>query len=480
MSKSVKEQEEEVIGGGAINEKKRHYGERQNKKKSKQEKEESSQNRNKSKSSNNNNDYDATAQQQKSINTKTNFNPQKNTSHLLHALVGLDRYPNYISRWNYNLVEDVERLEEALEEQLKKVRHQKERLLDRNTSIRNLVKEAQQDDENFKDDGDINIGTDNHNNINWNILKPPKDWKQIKENVLDPKCVNAIFGSKMFRRKDKDRLPSLLDVMEGEIQVELDGAQCEQWLEQEMYDVYSFPLLKPSFCMELKKVMKRLIHHQQEQMKHNGYDNDGNDNDGNDNDGNDNGNGKQANEHTLGVRPIDLDVIGASWINDLLFHLIIRPLSKHLFEKTECIDDLDWRHGYIVGYSNKPSGKKGAQRHRLVPHTDDSEVTLNVGMGDNFEGGDLAFWGLRNSEDQGNFVGDFHPVIGTALLHAGRHLHEVKNVTNGDRYAYIIWARSWKGARSMSCPCCWLNRRQQIQNADSLVGNSCICSQKWN
>ena len=66
-------------------------------------------------------------------------------------------------------------------------------------------------------------------------------------------------------------------------------------------------------------------------------------------------------------------------------------------------------------------------------------------MGEAFDGGKLAFWGLRNGKKEGNYVGDFHPIVGpivgTALFHAGRHLHEVKDVTNGkerNHFAYIM------------------------------------------
>lgn len=420
--------EEIKIGGGCINEKERNYGkQRQGLHK---ETDDSSQNVEMSES---------------------NFDPQSKLPHLLHALVGLERYPNYISRWNYNLEKDVERLERALEEQLNKVRQQKQSLMHRNFCLRKLIEEAR---EASKIDND-----DDNDNIDWSILNPPKEWQYIQDKVLDPRCARAIFQSKFFLRKNK---PSLSEVLEGKIAVELDGAQCEEWLDQEMFDVYSFPLLLPSFCEKVKKLMKKLIHLQEEKRK-----------------------SEQANDDntlgaSIGFRPIDVDMIGISWLNDLLFHLIVRPLSWHLFQTTESMEDLDWRQGYIVGYSHSPSGKDGAQRQRLVPHTDDSEVTLNIGMGDHFEGGDLNFWGLRNSKNEGSFVGEFHPVIGTALIHAGRHLHEVQSVTKGNRFAYIIWARSWQGTRSMTCPCCWLNRRQQISTSAKPFRNSCICNSGWN
>ena len=154
----------------------------------------------------------------------------------------------------------------------------------------------------------------------------------------------------------------------------------------------------------------------------------------------------------LGRRPIDLDTIGLGWITDLVFHMFIQPMSLHLFAKTEQLADgnigldlssstLDWRQGYVAGYSADPKGYKGAQRHRLVPHTDDSEVTLNCCLGDEFEGGIVEFYGLRGTPEEGQFIGRVdRPNVGTAVLHSGRNLHAVSNVLSGDRYALIVWS----------------------------------------
>ena len=191
---------------------------------------------------------------------------------------------------------------------------------------------------------------------------------------------------------------------------------------------------------------------------------------------------------SINQRPIDLDTIGLGWINSLLFQLIIRPLSRHLFHGTEIHGDLDWRQGYVSTYTHKKSSSSRAfqTKSRLLPHTDDSEVTLNLCLGDtDFVGGEVQFSGLRGTPMEGVTLGSFQPVVGTALLHAGRHLHEVTEVMNGNRYAYIIWARSWGGVRSFTCPCCWLNRRTNAETNDKrnrrVEGrHECICSPKWN
>mmetsp|Transcript_38688 Transcript_38688/g.84053 ORF Transcript_38688/g.84053 Transcript_38688/m.84053 type:complete len:216 (-) Transcript_38688:56-703(-) len=215
-------------------------------------------------------------------------------------------------------------------------------------------------------------------------------------------------------------------------------------MEQEMFDVYSFPLLSTEFCRRVRNLIRRTVSDgEKEEFKH----------------------------LNLGRRPVDLDTVGLGWVNDLLFHLVIRPLSQLLFTETEKFQGLDWRQGYIAGYSVNPSAPAATPRQRLVSHTDDSEVTLNIGLGDEFEGGALHFRGLRGTDEEGRLLGEFKPQLGTALLHAGRHLHEVTPVTSGDRYAFIIWARSWKSLRNTTCPCCWLNRKQ---------GSTCVCGPRWN
>jgi hypothetical protein len=182
----------------------------------------------------------------------------------------------------------------------------------------------------------------------------------------------------------------------------------------------------------------------------------------------------------LGHRPIDLDSIGLGWINDMIFHLFLHPMTTHLFAKSEQLKDtndsskqlLDWRHGYVAGYSAVPTLSRGAPRQRLVRHTDDSEVTLNCCLGGEYEGGHVQFYGLRGTDSEGQLLGTVErPNVGRALLHSGRHLHSVTDVTVGDRYALIIWSRSWSSLRAMTCPCCYLNRRQD---------RTCICARRWN
>ena len=64
-------------------------------------------------------------------------------------------------------------------------------------------------------------------------------------------------------------------------------------------------------------------------------------------------------------------------------------------------------------------------------------------------------------------------VRGKALLHMGRHLHEVLPVTGGERHQLILWARS-STLRKAQCPCCYQNFRQGGELRE------CVCGPAWN
>lgn len=241
-------------------------------------------------------------------------------------------------------------------------------------------------------------------------------------------------------------------------------------MNQEMFDVYSFPLLTVEFCAALRVALRGISSLAEES----------------------DGGEEFAHRLLRGRTVVDLDAIGLGWITDLLFRAYVEPIARHLFAVTEGMvateDDLlrddddagggarpvlDWRQGYVAGYSSHPSRGRAATRRHLVSHTDDSEVTLNCCLGDeDYVGGHVDFFNLRGTSDEGTHAGtSTRPDVGAALLHAGRHLHSVADVVSGDRYALIVWSRSWGGLRARVCPCCWLNRRR---------GSTCICDERWN
>ena len=347
------------------------------------------------------------------------YNPFSSRAHLLHALEGLDRYPAYLSRWNN---EDIESLENALEKRLEQVRSQKRTVLEKRGQFEKLTAKVIEADRNW-------IG----------FLTPASTWDEILSHILDPRAARVVK-----RYLQKNSSPSLQDVLIGKVHVDLDIGYLAELMDEELYDVYSFPLLSADFCSKLQGYVRAVAKMLQQESK------------------------EYSHLHST-IR--DLDTIGLGWLNDILFHVILKPISSHLFQESEMMGrDLDWRQGYIAAYSASPSEAK--PRQRLVPHTDDSEVTMNVCIGDDFTGGNLHFKGLRGTPRGGiDLVGEYKPQIGRAIVHAGRHFHEVSVVTAGDRFAYIMWSRSWNGVRASTCPCCWLNRR---------TDNNCACGKRWN
>jgi len=361
------------------------------------------------------------------------FDPSNKLSHLLHSAVGIDRYPRYLHRWNGP---DLDRLESALEGTLQLVRTQRKEMKKRNRDIEILLESSRQ-----------SVSPDLE--IDWSILDPPDNWADIRK-ILDPRAADAIFLSSSFRCKESS--PSLDEILSGNIAVQLDFSQLDGWLEEEAEGVYSFPLLSESFCMRLRTLLKHImiISETPEYVHLN-----------------------------LGRRPIDMDAINFAWLNDFLLHLIVRPLSCLIFRTSELDGgDLDFRHGFVTGYSPRPSASSGTHRQWLNSHTDDSEITLNLCLGGTFKGGDLTLSGLRgvDEEDWDNVV--YSPSEGTAVLHVGRMLHRVSTVTSGERYAYVLWARSWGDVRNKSCPCCWLNRRGYHHGHRGV--DCCICGPRWN
>lgn len=101
---------------------------------------------------------------------------------------------------------------------------------------------------------------------------------------------------------------------------------------------------------------------------------------------------------------------------------------------------LDRHHGYLVDYA----------RHRdqdLGFHVDDSEVTLNLCLGEDFDGAELTFLGARceTHRDGPVLAGETAEYLhrpGFAVLHAGAHRHRVEPIRRGRRRNVILWCQS--------------------------------------
>lgn len=119
-------------------------------------------------------------------------------------------------------------------------------------------------------------------------------------------------------------------------------------------------------------------------------------------------------------------------------HARLAPLAQALLP--EFAAGLDTHHSYLVDYSR-------ATDEDLGFHVDDSEVTVNICLGDEFRGAELVMMGLRcdlHRQDPVRRDDEFEIVhaVGHAVLHAGRHRHRVDPVRGGRRRNLIMWSRS--------------------------------------
>eukprot|EP00249_Psilotum_nudum_P010120 c22344_g1_i2 orf=239-1309(+) len=133
-----------------------------------------------------------------------------------------------------------------------------------------------------------------------------------------------------------------------------------------------------------------------------------------------------------------LDDIGMESMLDQLMSRFISPMASVLFTEVGG-SSLDTHHGFVVEYSMDRDLELGF-------HVDDSEVTLNVCLGREFNGGELFFRGIRcdkhvNGEVRPEEVLEYSHVPGRAILHAGRHRHGAKAITSGHRINLILWCR---------------------------------------
>ena len=101
-------------------------------------------------------------------------------------------------------------------------------------------------------------------------------------------------------------------------------------------------------------------------------------------------------------------------------------------------------HAYVVEYSPESQTDLGF-------HVDDSQVTMNLCLGRDFEGSELYFEGPRcalhvdsPSRPEEPFVWQHRP--GVAVLHAGKNRHGVRPIWKGRRWSLIVWF-VWCGGR---------------------------------
>ncbi|EGG22148.1 putative prolyl 4-hydroxylase alpha subunit [Cavenderia fasciculata] len=107
--------------------------------------------------------------------------------------------------------------------------------------------------------------------------------------------------------------------------------------------------------------------------------------------------------------------------------------------------DIDSHHAFIVQY-------KMNQDKDLGFHYDESDVTVNICLSDNFTGSSLYFKGILEKEDTHNENFEYNHSPGQCIMHIGHHRHGANGLTGGERSNLILWLRSInKAAQSDVC-----------------------------
>ncbi|MEZ5977426.1 MAG: hypothetical protein R3F34_04325 [Planctomycetota bacterium] len=140
--------------------------------------------------------------------------------------------------------------------------------------------------------------------------------------------------------------------------------------------------------------------------------------------------------HEHGALLVDLGLDGAA--RDLA-RTWLPPLAARLFPEHGGAT-LDDHHAYLVEYARELD-------HDLGFHVDDSDVTFNLCLGDDFAGAELRMLGLRcdlhrQTDVLPHEVLEIEHEPGVAILHAGRHRHAVAEIASGRRRNLILWCRS--------------------------------------
>ncbi|KAJ4973866.1 hypothetical protein NE237_007040 [Protea cynaroides] len=165
-----------------------------------------------------------------------------------------------------------------------------------------------------------------------------------------------------------------------------------------------------------------------------------------------------------------LDDFGLETMLGKLMEDFICPISKVFFPEVGGFT-LDSHHGYVVHY-----GKDWAVDEGL--HMDDSEVTLNVCLGNQFSGGEQYFGGIRCNKHKNTRIEpeetlDYSHVPGKAVLHHGRHRNGANATTSGHRINLLLWCRSsvfreMEYQKKISSCCGWCQREKKERQRQSV------------
>uniref|UniRef100_A0A7S4FD79 Fe2OG dioxygenase domain-containing protein n=1 Tax=Chrysotila carterae TaxID=13221 RepID=A0A7S4FD79_CHRCT len=167
--------------------------------------------------------------------------------------------------------------------------------------------------------------------------------------------------------------------------------------------VYSFEMLTPSFC---KLLLDELDNYERSGLP-------------------------VTRPNSMNNYGLILNQIGMKPMLDEMQRKCLLPLSKMLFPAEGSA--FDSHHSFMVKYRQD-------EDLGLDMHHDDSDVTLNVCLGKEFEGATLSFCGYFGQDDHRKHVHTYSHRVGRAVMHLGTHRHGADNIISGERYSLIMWS----------------------------------------
>ncbi len=158
--------------------------------------------------------------------------------------------------------------------------------------------------------------------------------------------------------------------------------------------------------------------------------------------------------NSMNEHGVQLGQVGLGGLADALCAEVVQPLARVFADLGPLA--LGDAHGFSVSYGRGRDTSLGL-------HVDDSSVTLNLCLGEDFSGADVVFEGVRcarhrQSAARADERVAWSPTPGQALLHLGAHRHLTRPIASGRRTNLVVWCRDparvdldgcgeWCGAR---------------------------------
>lgn len=222
----------------------------------------------------------------------------------------------------------------------------------------------------------------------------------FKANLYVPKSL-ALFDQHTIREDMTTWLdPAFVAAVRDGSEAALKGI-----IQEHMPGVYSFPCFKHEFC----DMLLGEIEHAQEQSTELGLDR----------------------PNGMNRYGIVLNQIGLEPLATHLQQVYVQPVARALFPTEGA--SLDDHHTFVVRY-------KASEDTGLDMHEDDSDVTLNVCLGREFEAATLTFCHPITDEKHRTHGVKYAHMKGHAVIHAGRHRHGADDIAGGERVNFLLWS----------------------------------------